>query len=50
MPMNVKRMSTGNSDEKLIITGSVVFEDQESGEVTLSIIRSDDQNKRQYYP
>ena len=50
MPMRVKRIPDGDSDEKLIITGSVVFEDQESGEVTLSIIRSDDQDKRQYYP
>ena len=50
MPMNVKNISDDFSDEKLMITGSVVFEDQESGEVTLTIIRSDDENKRQYYP
>ena len=50
MPMNVKNVSDDFSDEKLMITGSVVFEDQESGEVTLTIIRSDDENKRQYYP
>ena len=50
MPMAAKSIQdlskTNNLSENFFITGSVVYEDRESGDVNLTIFRSDDEQEK----
>ena len=46
MPMAVKLVAQDQPSKGVLLTGSVIFEDIESGEVRLSIFRSDDEQGR----
>ena len=46
MPMAVKSLLQDSPSKGILLTGSVIFEDKETGEVRFSIFRSDDEEGR----
>ena len=45
-PLNIEK----NGENKLFVTGSAIFEQKESGEVVMSIFRSNSRDDSLYYP
>ena len=55
MPMSAVEIDGGKDENgeqqaTLSITGSYIFEDEESGEMNFSIFRSKDSESNEYYP